>query len=292
LEGAGHGFKGKDAERAERRLSEFFDKHLMAGKPERKILIADHGPGGEVIALAWPSGKVLWRAPNNRGRDVQALANGHVLMTLDVTRRVVELDQDHRVIWSYGAAEGLEVPVAAQRLQNGNTVIGDSKRGKIIEVDRAGKVVWSYESPDIGSMRMRNCRRTAEGTTLIAVEAAGKVIEVDKAGQIVWTYVAEDAAKRFPYQAHRLPNGNTLVGLANPGELVELDKAGRVVRSIAGNKMDVRLGWVTGTQPLPDGGLLVADYTGRRLLEIDSSGRVVHQLRTANWNIASISLVP
>ena len=292
LESAGHGFKGTDAEKAERRLFEFFDKHLLsAGKTERKILIADHGPGGEVIAMTWPSGKVLWRVPNSRGRDVQALPNGHVLMTLDVTRRVVELDRDHRAVWTYGAAEGLELPTAAQRLDNGNTVIGDAKRGRIIEVDRAGKIVWSYDSPDIGNMLMRSCRRTAAGTTLIAVERAGKVIEVDKAGQVVWTYVPEDALNRFPYQAHRLPNGNTLIGLANPGELLEVDKAGKVVRSIAGKKMDIRLGWVTGTQPLPDGGLLVADYTGKRLLEIDASGRVVHQLRT-DWSIASISLVP
>ena len=292
LQGAGHGFKGKDAELAERRLFEFFDKHLAAPKGERKILVTDHGPGGQIIALSWPSGKVLWRVPNNRGRDVQALSNGHLLMTLDLTHRVVELDQDHRTVWTYGAAEGLEVPVAAQRLENGNTVIGDSKRGRIIEVDPAGKVIWSYENPDFGNMRMRNCRRTTTGTTLIAVEAAGKVIEVDRAGQIVWTYVAENAANRFPYQAHRLTNGNTLIGLANPGELVEVDKAGKIVRSIAGNKMDVCLGWVTGTQPLPDGGMLVADYTDRRLMEIDASGRVVHQIRPADWNIASISLVP
>ena len=58
----------------------------LLGKPERNILIADHGPGGEVISMLWPSGKILWRVPNNRGRDVQALPNGHVLMTLDVTR--------------------------------------------------------------------------------------------------------------------------------------------------------------------------------------------------------------
>jgi acetyl esterase/lipase len=291
LEGAGHGFKGKDAERAERRLFEFFDKHLSAGQPERNILIADHGPGGEVISMLWPSGKILWRVPNNRGRDVQALPNGHVLMTLDVTRRVVELDQDHRAVWTYGAAEGLELPTAAQRLDNGNTMIADAKRGRIIDVDRAGKIVWNYESPDIANMLMRSCRRTAAGTTLIGVERAGKVIEVDRAGQVVWTYVPEDALNRFPYQAHRLPNGNNLIGLANPGELLEVDKAGKVVRSIAGKKMDIRLGWVTGTQPLPDGGLLVADYTGKRLLEIDASGRVVHQMRT-DFNIASISLVP
>ncbi|MSO23646.1 MAG: hypothetical protein EXQ58_10430, partial [Acidobacteria bacterium] len=227
LEGAGHGFKGKDAERAERRLFEFFDKHLSAGKPERNVLIADHGPGGEVISMLWPSGKILWRVPNNRGRDVQALPNGHVLMTLDVTRRVVELDQEHRTVWTYGAAEGLELPTAAQRLENGNTMIADAKRGRIIDVDGAGKIVWSYESPDIGNMLMRSCRRTATGTTLIGVEWAGKVIEVGKAGQVVWTYVPEDALNRFPYQAHQLPNGNNLIAwpiLANFWKLIKLGR--------------------------------------------------------------------
>jgi outer membrane protein assembly factor BamB len=273
-------------------MLEFFDKHLAPVKEERRILIADHGPGGEVLALSWPSGKVLWRVPNNRGRDVQGLPDGHVLFTLDTARRVVEIDRDHRVVWTYGAAEGLEVPVAAQRLENGNTLIGDAKQGKVIEVDGKGKVVWSYQSPEIGNMRMRNCRRTSAGTTLMAVEAAGKVIEVDRSGQVVWSYLAEDAANRFPYQAHRLPNGNTLVSLANPGEVVEVDKAGKVLRSIAGAKTDIRLGWVTGTEPLSDGGLLIADYTGKRLLEIDASGRVAHAIKTGDWAIASISVIP
>jgi hypothetical protein len=74
--------------------------------------------------------------------------------------------------------------------------------------------------------------------------------------------------------------------------VVEVDRSGRVVRSIAGKKMDIRLGWVTGTQPLPDGGLLVADYTGKRLLEIDASGRVAHAIKTGDWAIASISVTP
>ncbi len=124
LEGAGHGFKGTDAERAERRLFEFFDKHLLsAGKTERKILIADHGPGGEVIAMTWPSGKVLWRVPNSRGRDVQALPNGHVLMTLDVTRRVVELDQDHRSgldLWRCGRPRAADRGPASGERQYGD----------------------------------------------------------------------------------------------------------------------------------------------------------------------------
>ncbi|MEW5976476.1 MAG: alpha/beta hydrolase fold domain-containing protein [Acidobacteriota bacterium] len=292
LPGAGHGFKGADAERAEKRMMEFFDKHLSPRREERTLLVADHGLGGEILALSWPSGRILWRTPNNRGRDVQALPNGHVLMTLDVMHRVVELDRQHRVVWTYGAAEGLETPVAAQRLESGNTLIADSKLGKVIEVDPKGRLVWSYSSPDIGNMRMRSCRRTDSDTILIAVEAAGKVIEVNRSGEVIWGYEAEDAANRFPYQAHRLANGNTLISLANPGELVEVHRSGRTVRSIAGKRTDVCLGWVTGTQPLPDGGVLLADYTGRRILEIDASGKVVHQLKTTDWNIASISLIP
>ena len=292
IEGAGHGFKGKDAERAERRLFEFFDKHLSQPKEERRILVADLSPAAEMLALSWPSGRVLWRVPNNRGHDVQGLPNGHVLYTLDTARRVVEIDQDQKVVWSYGTGEGLEVPIAAQRLDNGNTLIGDARLGKVIEVDPARRIVWSYENPDMANMRMRNCRRTLGGTTLIAIEAAGKIIEVDSKGQVVWSYLAPDAEHRYPYQAHRLPNGNTLVSLANPGEVVEVDKAGKTVRSIGGNKMDVRLGWVSGTQPLPNGGLLLSDYTGRRLLEIDASGQIVHSFNTGARAFASVSLLP
>lgn len=292
LEGAGHGFKGNDADRAEQRLFEFFDKHLSSAKEERRILVADLSPAAEMLALSWPSGRVLWRVPNNRGHDVQGLPNGHALFTLDAARRVVEIDQDQKVVWSYGTGEGLEVPLAAQRLENGNTLIGDAKLGKVIEIDPARRVVWSYENPDLANMRMRNCRRTSGGTTLIAVEAAGKIIEVDSKGQIVWTFTAPDAAHRYPYQANRLPNGNTLVSLANPGEVLEVDKAGSIVRSIGGNKMDLRLGWVSGTQPLPNGGLLLADYTGRRLLEIDASGKVVHSFNTGSRAFASVSVLP
>ena len=291
LEGAGHGFKGADAEKAEKRLIEFMDSHLKA-QPERQLLIADHGPGAEILAISWPSGKVLWRTPNQRGRDVQALANHHALFTMDFGRRVVEVDADQHVIWTYGAAEGLEQPVAAQRLRNGNTMIADGKSGKIIEVDSSGKIVWEYQNADIGNMRMRSVRPTAQDTFLIAIEAVGKIIEVNRSGQIIWSYEVEGGNTRFPYQAHRLENGNTLISLAEPGGLVEVDSAGKTVRTIAGNKMDLRFGWVTGTQPLPDGGLIVADYTGKRLVELDSTGRVVHELRNPVWNIASISLVP
>jgi acetyl esterase/lipase len=292
LEGAGHGFKGADAERAEQRMFAFLDKHLRGPKDQRQVLVANHGPGGEIVALSWPSGKVLWRVPNLSGRDVQALPDGHALFTLDTDHRVVEVDRNHQVVWQYGPAEGLEIPTAAERLKNGNTLIADSKQGKLIEVDASGKVAWSYQNENIGNMRMRNCSRTPTGTTLIALEGDGKIVEVDPSSKVVWTYTVDGAGKRLPYRAIRLENGNTLISLADPGEVLEVDRSGKIVRSLGGTNNEIRLGHVTGTISLRDGSLILADYTGRRLLEIDPTGHVRHELSTGSMNIASISLVP
>ena len=83
MEGAGHGFKGMDAEKADERLFSFFDSYLKP-PPESQVIIADHGPGAEIIAISWPSGRVLWRTPNQRGRDVQALPTAiHLLAWLN-----------------------------------------------------------------------------------------------------------------------------------------------------------------------------------------------------------------
>ena len=291
MEGADHGFKGQDAERAEKRMFEYFDQHLSEPKEERKILVSNHGAAGEVMELSWPSGKVLWRVPNQHGHDVQSLPDGHVLYTLGAAHKVVEMDGEHRPVWEYGAKEGLEHPLAAQRLKNGNTLIGDAKLGKVIEITPAGKIVWQYQSADLANMRSRNSHRTDAGTTLIAIEAAGKIIEVDPAGKIVWTYEAEGGPKRLPYQARRLANGNTLVSLADPGEIVEVDRAGKIVRSIGGTKMDLRFGWISGVALLPNGNLLASDYTGKRLLELDPAGRVVHEIKTDSWGIATVATI-
>ena len=289
IAGAGHGFKGADAERAEVRAFDFFDRYLKAKTPQHHILISDHGPKGEIVAMEWPSGKELWTVANSRGHDVQPLPNGHVLFTIGAQKKVVELDEKHQPVWTYDT--GLEHPLAAQRLPNGNTLIGDAKQGRVLEVTPAGKVAWKYESPDIANMRMRNSNRTASGTTLIAIEAVAKVIEVNSDGKIVWTWQAPDGENRKLYQARRLPNGNTMVSLSDPGELVEVDPTGKVVRSIAGKKLDVQFGWASGFTAMPGGNLLVSDYTGRRLVEIDPAGKVVNELRTGPRTIATVSVI-
>ena len=144
ISGAGHGFKGADAQRADDRAFAWFDKYLKPQPARHTLLISDHGPNGEIAEIEWPSGAVLWKAPNDHGHDVQALPNGHVLFTINPQKKVVELDGDHKEVWTY--SEGLEHPIAAQRLPNGNTLISDARLGKVIEVTPDKRVVWKYES--------------------------------------------------------------------------------------------------------------------------------------------------
>ena len=77
-----------------------------------------------------------------------------------------------------------------------------------------------------------------------------------------------------------------------PGELVEVDRAGKVLRSIAGEKNDIRMIWASGFEPLPNGNILVNDYLGHRILEIRPDCRVAHEVRLPGRNIASIAVVP
>ena len=287
LQGAGHGFKGADADKAEAAMFAWFDRYLRP-KKERLLLLSDHGPKGEILAMNWPSGKVLWTAPNKRGHDVQPLPNGHVLYTINPDGKAVELDENHKQVWE--CCEGLQHVISAERLANGNTLIGDPRLGKVIEVDKAKNIVWKYESADLANMRSRHSTRTPSGTTLIAIEADAKIIEVDRAGKIVWTWQAE-GGKRLTYRAQRLANGNTLVSMADPGELVEVNPAGKIVRSIGGADPGLKFGWVSGVAVLKDGNMIVNDYTGRRMVEVDPQGKVVHQMRTGARTMASIAVV-
>ncbi|MCC6367530.1 MAG: alpha/beta hydrolase fold domain-containing protein [Bryobacterales bacterium] len=285
IAGAGHGFRGADAERAETRAIAWFDRYLHKPAPGRKVIISNHGKGAEILCLDWPSGRVLWRVPNNSGHDVQALPNGHVLFTRDPKGVVVEIDENQKEVWTF--SEGLKRPVSAQRLSNGNTVIGDMALGKVIEVSPQGHTVWQYENPDLGENHMRLSRRTPQGTTLIANERLGRIIEVDHAGKIVWTYQMPPLRK--PYLAQRLPNGNTLISMAEPGEAVEVDREGKIVHAVGADDR-VKMAWTSGVAVLPDGGLFISDYLGKRLLEVNAKGDLVHELRETPWSVASVTV--
>ncbi len=290
IEGAGHGFHGADAERADRALIRFLDKQLKPAPDRWTVLLSDHGPGAKLVAMGWPSGKILWQVTNDRGLDVQALPNGHVIFTNDAKSKVVEIDGRQQEVWTAGPAEGLRKPYSVQRLENGNTLVGDADGARILELSPEHKLVWKWEKPEMAGAWPRMARRTDAGTTLITYQQAGEIWEVSQAGETVWKH--KTAAGRFPYQAIRLANGNTLIAMVDPGEVVEVNHAGTIVRSIGGADSPLRLSWIAGVALLPNGGLMLADFTSRRVVEVDASGRPVHEMADLPWNVASIAVAP
>src|SRR5437868_13911081 len=88
---AGHGFKGADDERAFTRALDFLNRKLKPKLLEtRRLMVNDHGPGGEILAIAWPSGRILWRRTNHRGTELGVMPNGNVLYIEDPKGVVTE----------------------------------------------------------------------------------------------------------------------------------------------------------------------------------------------------------
>lgn len=291
--GGGHGLRGQQREEADARAIEFLKRHLKPAPAGRRLLISNHGRPGAVMAIEWPSGRVLWSIPNDQGHDVQPLPDGGVLITTGRGARVAEYGPDRAERWSITASHGLKQPISAQRLPDGNTLVSDTQLGKVLEFDRAGKVVWEYTHEEFKPGSLRCARRTAAGTTLIANERTSTITEVDRAGKIVWRWQAPNPNMRRTYQALRMPDGTTAVSISDPGELLFVDAAGKVVRTI-GNAGDptsgLKFGWVSGVWPAADGTVFVADYTGRRIAEINAKGELVNELRNVPWSIASIAV--
>jgi acetyl esterase/lipase len=284
---AGHGFKGADEERAFTRAVDFLNRKLKPKLLEtRRLMVTDHGPGAEILAIAWPSGRVLWRRPNHRGTEVSALPNGHVLYVEDPKGVVTEIDSEQKVVWQYKTANASLM--SAQRLENGNTLLVDDSVPRVFEVSPEGKVVWNVEKPEYKGQAMRRARRTSAGTTLVAVQDAGLLLELDAKGGLVRKL---EFPHRMPAHALPLAGGGMLIGLAGPGEVRRVDAAGKTLVTYAGANDAARMAWTSGFTETPEGGLIVSDYMGSRIVEFDAKGSVVHQLKNFPWSVTSISLM-
>jgi acetyl esterase/lipase len=285
---AGHGFKGADDERAFARTLDFLNRQTKPKLLEtRRLMVNDHGQGGEILAIAWPSGRVLWRRPNHRGTELSVLPNGHVLYIEDPKGMVTEIDAEQKVVWQYQGAK-LNL-VSAQRLENGNTLLVDDAAARIFEVSAAGEATWSVEKPEYKGKSMRRARRTAQGTTLVAVQDAGLLLELDRKGDTVRKL---EFPHRMPALAKPLPDGGMLIGLAGPGEVRRMDASGKTLVTFAGASDAARMAWTSGFTETPDGGLIVSDYMGARIVEFDARGKVLHQLRNIPWSVTAVGLLP
>jgi hypothetical protein len=72
--------------------------------------------------------------------SIELLPNGRILMPLLGQNRVVEYDNDGRIIWE----AAVQLPFSAQRLPNGNTLVASPQFMKVVALIRWGRVVWEH----------------------------------------------------------------------------------------------------------------------------------------------------
>lgn len=285
---ATHGFpKAVDADRAFARSLDFLNRKLKPALVEtRKIMVNDHGPGGEILCVAWPSGRVLWRRTNHRGTELAVLPNGNILYIEDPKSLVTEIDPQQSVVWQYKTEKASIVSIA--RLENGNTLLVDDSTPRIFEVTPEGKTVWNIEKPEYKGQAMRRAMRARDGTTWVAVQDAGLLLEINAKGDVLKKL---EFPHRMPAYAKPLPDGGMLLGLAGPGEVRRVDASGKTVMTYAGMNDAIRMAWTSGFDETPEGGLIVSDYQGSRIVEFDKKGAVVAQLKNIPWAVTSVALM-
>jgi len=176
------------------------------------VLITDQG-NQRVIEVNPFTNKIVWQYGRtgaagcganelNSPNSAELLANGHILIADEANNRVIEVNRNKEIVWSYGSCTSalLSGAAFASRLPNGQTLITDSNNHRILAVTSAKKVVFDYDTTsqpgscdaaDTCPLPSRAVR-LANGNTLISNQFENQVIEIDPQKKIVFTQGRED----------------------------------------------------------------------------------------------------
>lgn len=207
---------------------------------------------------------------------IGTLSTGNYLVSLNGSKKVVEMDSKGNTIWSYSNINSIE---SSTRAVTGDTFISDGLSSKIIHIaspenntktdifffgglkfptwidaldeksflitdNGADKIAefsngvntWNYTT---SLNRPKSAVYLNNGNILIADTGNQKIIEVNRDKKIVWSF-SKDMDK--PSHALRLNNGNTLITDLGYSRVFEIDYTGKVVWWYSGVKTTPKAG--------------------------------------------------
>jgi hypothetical protein len=196
----------------------------------------------------------------------QRLKNGRTLIAESGNGRLIEVDQNNRIVKAIPLM--IEKPNAhrdtrmARKLDNGHYLVCHEGDGKLREYDKDGKVVWTYVM-ELGD-RPRSPGHGVEGH---GVELFGAI---------------------------RLPNGNTMIAGGNNNRILEVNREGRIVWSIDQKELPgITFAWMTTLQYRSNGNLIIgnthAGPDNPQLIEVTRDKKVVWQFK--DWTNFGNNLV-
>jgi hypothetical protein len=239
---------------------------------------------------------------------------GNVLIADQFNNRVVELDAENDVVWSFGLGPndlsansivgtndaervgnltlmaGTGVPPASPPLEPG--CASGCADNRVILVNRADQIVWQYGQFGVTGAGPDQLNTPVQATflpdrhILITDQANERVIEVNMHHDIVWQYGQTGMSGAGPDQlnnpnsAELLPNGNILIADENNNRAIEVTRDHSIVQTWSGMYDGMTLSGVAFASRLPGGNTLLTDSNNNRVLEISSSNQVVWSYTT------------
>ncbi|MBC7473690.1 MAG: hypothetical protein H7263_05320 [Candidatus Sericytochromatia bacterium] len=221
------------------------DEYVYVADTDNHRVIKIYRPTKEIVWTYGISG-AMGSGNNQLGHPRSAVQtpDNNVLITDQYSSRVIEVNLQKEILWTYGGWEGgnnlLNAPYYAERLINNNTLITDWSNHTVIEVDMQGNILWKYGTDRSSGnksnqlMYPEKATRTSDNTTLIADARNNRVIEINDANRIIWefmNYKVGNSARQLssPSNVTRLDNGNTVIVHSSNKQIIEVNKNSEVV---------------------------------------------------------------
>lgn len=188
--------------------------------PDARLLVTDHQR--EQIYILGLRGKIYWSlktfsSPQHklhkpvRATYYQPEADGplHFLIVDQGHHRVLEVDENHQIHWSFGqlgkAGDGdaqLNTPTDIQYTHERSYLICDSENGRVLEVNAQGRIEQCFDRETYNLRRPLFARRVWNGNTLIVDADAHEILEINPLGMVM---------QRLPYYRTGMPTDLRIV---------------------------------------------------------------------------------
>lgn len=233
---------------------------------------------------------------------------GNVLITDQFNNRVIEVDREKHIVWSFGSGDptlcnpgpGTIIGLNdAERLSDGLTLLAGTGipagassflpngcvDNRVIVVNKSGHIVWQYGQAGVTGSGPNELNvpvfaiQLPNHHFLITDQGNNRIIEVNKEKEIVWSYgpTSGPGALNNPNSAELLPNGHILIADENNNRAIEITRAGKIVWQVGA---ETGLNIVAFASRLPNGDTLITDSGNSRIVKITPDKQIVFQYFT------------
>ena len=237
---------------------------------------------------------------------------GNILIADQFNNRVVEVDQNHNIVWQFGTGStkagpySVVAPNDAERVGDLTLISGTGAPpglepqcpggcpdNRVFLVNQAGQIVWQYSNTGVwgwgGQLSAPVCAVFLPNKHLLITDQGNqRVVDVTQRGKLVWQYgktgVAGSGFNELssPNSSELLPSGNILIADEGNNRVIEVNRNQQIVWQY-GNPNDTNILNGPGfASRVGIGNTLITDGNNNRILEVTPSGTVVFTYYTNN----------